>query len=80
MKCLLTKQKEISNLVKTYRNYTKKYKVFLKWSPAPPHPRLGKTKLPRGKTNRTNHLFEDLHAFYQKDDKLLSDYPKNVPT
>ena len=42
----------------------------------PPHPQLGKTKLPRGKTNRKKYVFDDFHVFYFQSFK---NGPKMVP-
>ena len=44
----------------------------------PPHPWLGKQKLPRGKQNK-KHLFDDdFHAFY-KDHQSHITWSQNVP-
>ena len=41
----------------------------------PPHPHLGKKRMPRGKTKRNKHVFNHFHGFYFK----LKNGPKMVP-
>ena len=49
------------------------------WFPAPlPHPRLGKTKLPRCKTNKRK-VFGDFHAVYLENCKMVLKWYQNGP-
>ena len=45
----------------------------------PPHPRLGKNKLPRGKKNRKIYFWDAFNVFYQKVEKLIPTWSQNGP-